>query len=164
MECSRAVAIGACVRAPQYTHAEVRRETAQSSDVCVCCGVVRRRILGRGCQAEQKGEHLLCVFLNPTAEWSHVTLASQKILPTLTPSSKVCREPAHTSAGVRRRTCVLRRAYVRRARTKVPTGTRVYSTVCVRAVAGTESRAMRARFLFQISYCAMARGMPGIPL
>ena len=38
MECSRPVAIGACVRAPQYTHAEVRRESSQSSDVCMLWG------------------------------------------------------------------------------------------------------------------------------
>ena len=59
---------------------------------------VRSSVRGGGTEADQKKDDLLCVFLNPTADWSHATSASQKTLPTITPSSKVCRGPAQVVA------------------------------------------------------------------
>ena len=123
---------------------------------------VRSRVRGGGAQADEKKDALLCVFLNPRVDWSHATSASQKTLPTLTPSSKVCwgaRSSRRTLALVRARTRTNGRSH---ARAYACTYVRTYVYVCVRAVPCTVSRGKWTRTLMnvcQISSLATARGM-----
>ena len=121
---------------------------------------VRSSVRGGGTEADQKKDDLLCVFLNPTADWFHATSASQKTLPTITPSSKVCRGPAQVVAHLP----LYALAHVRtdvhvHVRTYALTRTYgcTYVHVHVRAVPSTVSRAKWTRILTYVRFLRVRR-------